>query len=184
VEFNEPGQIGCSIGLSAQGVTSSLAMVLAVPARTPIRARSSIAASEAGQMAASDYEPMLFKNRLHFAGRPQMSTRPNEAGTPRADRGVDQDYGATFIPIPCGKTGRGINAAARQLGQCLAIEELFASLQLRLHPMRLLSSAGPCLGGVFWILIFGKNLRIGTTRPIRASCAVAGRICNLAHTFF
>ena len=24
-------------------------------------------------MAASDYAPMLFKNRLHLAGRPQMS---------------------------------------------------------------------------------------------------------------
>jgi hypothetical protein len=45
--------------------------------RTPIRARSSIAASEAGQMAASDYVPIFFKNRLHLAGRPQMSTRPN-----------------------------------------------------------------------------------------------------------
>ena len=32
--------------------------------------------SEAGQMAASDYVPMLFKNRLHLAGRPQMSSRP------------------------------------------------------------------------------------------------------------
>jgi hypothetical protein len=27
-------------------------------------------------MAASDYVPMLVKNRLHLAGRPQMSTRP------------------------------------------------------------------------------------------------------------
>ena len=42
--------------------------------RTPIRARSFIAASEAGQMAASDYAPIFFKNRLHLAGRPQMST--------------------------------------------------------------------------------------------------------------
>jgi hypothetical protein len=33
------------------------------------------AASEAGQMAASDYVPISFKNRLHLAGRPQMSTR-------------------------------------------------------------------------------------------------------------
>jgi hypothetical protein len=32
------------------------------------------AASEAGQMAASDYVPISFKNRLHLAGRPQMST--------------------------------------------------------------------------------------------------------------
>jgi hypothetical protein len=31
----------------------------------------------AAKMAAFDYEPMLFKNRLHFAGRPQMSTHPN-----------------------------------------------------------------------------------------------------------
>jgi len=28
-------------------------------------------------MAASDYVPIFFKNRLHLAGRPQMSTRPN-----------------------------------------------------------------------------------------------------------
>ncbi len=39
--------------------------------------RGSIAASEAGQMAASDYVPIFFKNRLHLAGRPQMSTRPS-----------------------------------------------------------------------------------------------------------
>ena len=46
--------------------------------RTPIRARSSIAASEAGQMAASDYVPIFFKNRLHLVGRPQMRSRPSE----------------------------------------------------------------------------------------------------------
>jgi hypothetical protein len=27
-------------------------------------------------MAASDYVPIFFKNRLHLEGRPQMSTRP------------------------------------------------------------------------------------------------------------
>ena len=27
-------------------------------------------------MAAPDYVPIFFKNRLHLAGRPQMSTRP------------------------------------------------------------------------------------------------------------
>jgi hypothetical protein len=48
--------------------------------RTPIQARSSIAASEAGQMAAPDYVSMLFKNCLHLAGRPQMSTRPSVMG--------------------------------------------------------------------------------------------------------
>jgi hypothetical protein len=47
--------------------------------RTPIRARSSIAASEAGQMAASDYVLIFFKNCLHLVGRPQMSTRPGTA---------------------------------------------------------------------------------------------------------
>jgi hypothetical protein len=45
--------------------------------RTPIQARSSIAASEAGQMAASDYVPIFFKNRLHLVGRPQMGSRPS-----------------------------------------------------------------------------------------------------------
>ena len=29
-------------------------------------------------MAASDYVPIFFKNRLHLAGRPQMSTRPSQ----------------------------------------------------------------------------------------------------------
>jgi len=29
-------------------------------------------------MAASDYVPIFFKNRLHLAGRPQMSTRPGQ----------------------------------------------------------------------------------------------------------
>jgi hypothetical protein len=31
-------------------------------------------------MAASDYAPMLFKKRLHLAGRPQMSTRSSVMG--------------------------------------------------------------------------------------------------------
>jgi len=40
----------------------------------PYGPRSFIAASsEAGQMAASDYVPNFLKNRLHLAGRPQMS---------------------------------------------------------------------------------------------------------------
>jgi len=44
----------------------------------PYGPRSFIAASsEAGQMAASDYVPNFFKNRLHLAGRPQMSTGPS-----------------------------------------------------------------------------------------------------------
>jgi hypothetical protein len=30
-------------------------------------------------MAASDYVPIFFKNHLHLAGRPQMSTRPSRA---------------------------------------------------------------------------------------------------------
>ena len=30
-------------------------------------------------MAASDYVPIFFKNRLHLAGRPQMSTHPSGA---------------------------------------------------------------------------------------------------------
>jgi hypothetical protein len=29
-------------------------------------------------MAASDYVPTFFKNRLHLVGRPQMSTRPSQ----------------------------------------------------------------------------------------------------------
>jgi hypothetical protein len=30
-------------------------------------------------MAASDYAPNNFKNRLHLAGRPQMGSRPSES---------------------------------------------------------------------------------------------------------
>ena len=53
----------------------------------PYGPRSFIAASsEAGQMAASDYVPNFFKNRLHLAGRPQMSTRPNLVFSVRALR--------------------------------------------------------------------------------------------------
>ena len=57
----------------------------------PYGPRSFIAASsEAGQMAAPDYVPIFFKNRLHLAGRPQMSTRPSVVGpmksVPRGDR--------------------------------------------------------------------------------------------------
>jgi len=29
-------------------------------------------------MAASDYVPIFFKNRLHLVGRPQMGSRPNK----------------------------------------------------------------------------------------------------------
>jgi hypothetical protein len=32
-------------------------------------------------MAASDYVPIFFKNRLHLEGRPQMGTRPNTLTT-------------------------------------------------------------------------------------------------------
>jgi hypothetical protein len=34
-------------------------------------------------MAASDYVPIFFKNRLHLAGRPQMSTRFRHSGATR-----------------------------------------------------------------------------------------------------
>ena len=36
-------------------------------------------------MAASDYVPIFFKNRLHLEGRPQMSTRPISDSTNYAD---------------------------------------------------------------------------------------------------
>jgi hypothetical protein len=44
----------------------------------PVSLRASIAASEAGQMAASDYVPIFLKNRLHLAGRPQMGSLPKD----------------------------------------------------------------------------------------------------------
>ena len=37
-------------------------------------------------MAASDYVPIFFKNRLHLAGRPQMSTRPDGLSACEAHR--------------------------------------------------------------------------------------------------
>lgn len=60
--------------------------------------------------------------------------------------------------------------------------KLFASLELRLHPVRLLSAARPFLGGIFWVLIFREDLRIGTTRPIGAT-RVYGPF-NAAQPFF
>ncbi|MET4721843.1 hypothetical protein ABIF64_005937 [Bradyrhizobium japonicum] len=39
-------------------------------------------------MAASDYVPIFFKNRLHLAGRPQMSTRPRLASMQFASQQV------------------------------------------------------------------------------------------------
>ena len=41
--------------------------------------------SEAGQMAAPDL-PIFFTNRLHLAGRPQMSTRPSGAPSSASGR--------------------------------------------------------------------------------------------------
>jgi hypothetical protein len=37
------------------------------------RGRGSITASEAAQMAASDYVLIFFRNRLHLVGRPQIA---------------------------------------------------------------------------------------------------------------
>ena len=37
-------------------------------------------------MAASDYMPIFFKNRLHLAGRPQMSTHPSSVFGTRTTR--------------------------------------------------------------------------------------------------
>src|ERR1700747_2292953 len=60
--------------------------------------------------------------------------------------------------------------------------ELFARPELRLYLMRLLSSAGPCLGIIFWVLVFRKNLRIGTARPIEPNRAMS--VFKPAQTFF
>ncbi len=40
-------------------------------------------------MAASDYVPIFFKNRLHLAGRPQMSTRRSNYVISRVGYGFD-----------------------------------------------------------------------------------------------
>jgi hypothetical protein len=47
--------------------------------------------------------------------------------------------------------------------------KLFARVELRPHPTWVLSPAGPRLGGIFRVLIFRKNLRIGTARWIAAN---------------
>src|SRR4029077_12883987 len=61
--------------------------------------------------------------------------------------------------------------------------KLFARPELPLYPMRLLSSAGPCLGIIFWVLVFRKNLRIGTVRrPIGPNRAFNG--CKPAKALF
>jgi hypothetical protein len=54
-------------------------------------------------MAASDYVPMLVKNRLHLAGRPQMGSHPNPRGynTPHGEQprsGVSKDVAAVSHP--------------------------------------------------------------------------------------
>jgi hypothetical protein len=46
-------------------------------------------------MAASDYVPIFFKNRLHLAGRPQMSTRPNSDSIPT---GISTPYCNSQLP--------------------------------------------------------------------------------------
>jgi hypothetical protein len=60
--------------------------------------------------------------------------------------------------------------------------ELFARRELRPYPMRLPSTAGPCLGGIIWVLIFRKNLRIGAARPIGSNRAIS--VFKPAQTFF
>jgi hypothetical protein len=68
-----------------------------VPVREPpIKACSSFVQSEAGQMTASDYVPIFFKNRLHLVGRRQKTTRPRQgrARLWRRTNGVDWDLRA------------------------------------------------------------------------------------------
>jgi hypothetical protein len=60
--------------------------------------------------------------------------------------------------------------------------EFFASVELRSHPTRLLSTAGPYLSWISGILIFRKNLRIGTARPIGTDRTA--RVFKPAQTFF
>ena len=55
--------------------------------------------------------------------------------------------------------------------------ELFARPELRLQPMRLLSTAGPFFSGIIWVPIFRKNPRIATARAL-------GRVLKEAQTFF
>jgi hypothetical protein len=55
-----------------------------VPVRELPYGRSSIAASEAGQMAASDYAPIFFKNRLHLVGfTPEQRHAAKPSARPR-----------------------------------------------------------------------------------------------------
>jgi hypothetical protein len=57
-------------------------------------------------MAASDYVPIFFKNRLHLAGRPQMSTHP----------GSNEHRIATVRGLICFAHKRNLDARLRQTG--------------------------------------------------------------------
>jgi hypothetical protein len=56
-------------------------------------------------MAASDYVPIFFKNRLHLVGRPQMSTRPSLAQSAQIKR-------AGIVPFAVEKTKGAAKSAS------------------------------------------------------------------------
>jgi hypothetical protein len=77
------GGYGATVGETGSAETEGLIVPRArvndsVPIRElPYRPAVPSLHPEAGQMAASDYVPIFFKNRLHLAGRPQMSPDPS-----------------------------------------------------------------------------------------------------------
>jgi hypothetical protein len=69
-------------------------------------------------MAASDYVPIFFKNRLHLAGRPQMSTRPRTVdcvpfvGRLSSRNGSRAVELATRKPGPATRSGKAVEVVA------------------------------------------------------------------------
>ena len=61
-------------------------------------------------MAASDYVPTFFKNRLHLVGRPQMSTRPTSPVENDPNR-LGQQYRRTKVRPVCKRRAVGLGAS-------------------------------------------------------------------------
>ena len=63
-------------------------------------------------MAASDYVPIFFKNRLHLAGRPQMSPRPKKSISSKLGTRPFKNYLSN-----CGIVAIGLTVAAHAMGR-------------------------------------------------------------------
>ena len=106
-------------------------------------------------MAASDYVPIFFKNRLHLAGRPQMSTRLNLA-LPRPLAALAEDFAellrASTMPLAPRRLLRP--GMARFTARALGAQMRRASLPALLHVVGRLGIEAD------WVL-FGHVHRLG-----------------------